>query len=211
MKANYIIAAVLALILILFGVGAYAYNVYEQNKISKEADSLLIRNYSYVLGDENADITVVEFFDLMCAACVRISPIVAKLPEKYKGRVKVVYRALAFHQGSNVVSSLLEAAKEQGKFEETMAAFNIYYKNWYANNQLNTFIAWGILEQVGVDIKKAREFLDKNQAKIDMQLNQNIEDAQKLGVNATPTFFINKKMIKHNDLTQEIEALLGNE
>jgi protein-disulfide isomerase len=208
MKANYIIAAVLALILILFGVGAYAYNAYEKNKISKEADSLLVRDHSYILGDKNADITIVEFFDPMCAACVRVSPTIAKLSESYSGRVRVVYRALAFHEGSNVVLSLLEAAKEQGKFEETMAAFNIYYRSWYVNNQLNAFVAWGILEQVGVDTKKAKAFLDENQALIDERLNQNLEDAQNLGITATPTFFINKKIVNYGDITKEIETLL---
>ncbi|MDR1460603.1 MAG: DsbA family protein [Campylobacteraceae bacterium] len=208
MKANYIIAAILALILILFGIGAYAYNSYEKNKISKNADSLLIRDHSYISGSASADITVVEFFDPMCAACVRISPTIAKLPEKYNGRVRVVYRALAFHKDSDIVLSLLEAAKEQGKFEETMAAFNVYYRNWYANNQLNTFVAWGVLEQIGVDTKRAKVFLDENQAAIDERLNQNFEDAQQLGITATPTFFINKKMINHNDITKEIEALL---
>ncbi|MDR0580319.1 MAG: thioredoxin domain-containing protein [Campylobacteraceae bacterium] len=209
MKTNYIIAAALVLILILFGAGAYAYNVYEQNKISQEADSLLIRDYSYVLGNKNAEVTVVEFFDPMCYACVKISPVVAKLVEKYPAQVKVVYRALAYHKDSDIVLSLLEAAREQGQFEETMAAFNMYYRNWYANNQLNNFVAWGILEQVGVDTKRAKEFLDGNQAKIDEQLKQNLEDSEKLGVRETPTFFVNKKLVKSSNLEKEIETLLA--
>ncbi|MDR1554780.1 MAG: DsbA family protein [Campylobacteraceae bacterium] len=209
MRANYIIAAVLALILVLFGVGAYAYNAYEQNKISNEIDYLLIRDYSYVSGNKNADVTVVEFFDPMCAACVNISPIVAKLPEKYPGQVRVVYRALAYHSGSDIILSLLEAAKEQGKFEEAMAAFNMYYRSWYANNRLNNLVAWGVLEQIGVDIKRVRMFLDENQAIINEQLKQNLEDSVKLGVNETPTFFINKKVVKSSNITKEIEALLA--
>ncbi|MDR2341953.1 MAG: thioredoxin domain-containing protein [Campylobacteraceae bacterium] len=208
MKTNYIIAAVLALILILFGAGAYAYNAYKQNQISQEVDSLLIRDYSYVLGNKNAEVTIVEFFDPMCYACVRISPIVVKLAEKYPTQVRVVYRALAYHENSNIVLSLLEAAREQGRFEEAMAAFNIYYKNWYANNQLNNFVAWGILEQVGVNTKRVKEFLDENQAKIDEQLKQNLEDSAKLGIRETPTLFVNKKLIKNNDLEKEVEALL---
>jgi protein-disulfide isomerase len=209
MKTNYIIAAILALFLILFGVGAYAYNAYKQIGILEEMDSLLIRDHSYISGNKNANITIVEFFDPMCAACVKISPVVAKLPEKYHGQIKVVYRALAYHKDSDIVLSLLEAAKNQGKFEEAMAAFNMYYKSWYANSQLNSFIVWGILEQVGVDIKVARTFLDENQIAIDKQLEQNLEDSMKLGVSETPTFFINKKKIVSSNLTKEIESLLA--
>ncbi|MDR3177913.1 MAG: thioredoxin domain-containing protein [Campylobacteraceae bacterium] len=208
MKTNYIIIAVLALVVIIFGVGAYAYNVYEQNKVLKETDSLLIRDHSYILGNQNAKITVVEFFDPMCPACVRITPVVAKLQEKHPAQIRVVYRALAYHKDSNIIVSLLEAAKEQGKFEETMAGFNMYYKNWYADNQLNHFVAWGVLEQVGVDTKAAKAFLDEKQTVINERLQQNIDDGIKLGISETPTFFVNRKMVKGSDVVKEIEALL---
>jgi protein-disulfide isomerase len=211
MKANYVIAAVLVFILALFGAGVYAYNSYKQNEMAKELDSLLIREHSYISGDKNAKVTIVEFFDPMCAACVKISPVVAKLPEKYHGQIRIVYRALAYHKDSDIVLSLLEAAKNQGKFEETMAAFNTYFRSWYANEQLNIYAAWGILEQVGIDTKIARVFLDENQNLINEQLEQNKEDALKLNITGTPTFFINQKIVKSSDITKEVEALLAYE
>jgi protein-disulfide isomerase len=209
MKPTYIIATVLVLILALFGGGIYAYNAYSKNKASQEADSRLIREHSFILGDKDAKVTVVEFFDPACPACVHIFPIVEKLPEKYPSQVRVVYRALPYHKGSDVVLSLLEAAKEQGKYKEALSLFNSQYMSWYANGQLNVYIAWGILEQAGVDGMKAKEFLDANQTKIDERLKQNMDDSAQLGVSETPTFFVNNKRTKASELVKEVEATVA--
>lgn len=205
MNAKAIISAALIILLALFGGGVYLYNIYKSGETAKEADLLLVRDYSYISGNKNAKVTVVEFFDPACPACVARGPLIAKLPDMYASQVRVVYRALALHNGSNLVISLLEAAKEQGKFSEALAVFYLRYANWFNNNQANAFIAWGVLEQSGVDIEKAREFLDNNQAKIDDMLRQNSEDAVALGVEATPTFFVNGKKTEQRDLIKAIE------
>jgi predicted DsbA family dithiol-disulfide isomerase len=118
----------------------------------------------------------------------------------------VVYRSVGYHKGSDTILSLLEAAKEQGKFKEASAAFNSRYSNWFVNNQVNTFIAWGVLEQSGVDIKAAKEFLENNQDKVNEILRQDMEDAANIGVMSTPTFFVNGIKIEHKDLIETIES-----
>ncbi|MDR3346638.1 MAG: DsbA family protein [Campylobacteraceae bacterium] len=211
MKPTSLIAIVLVLLLAIFGGGVYAYNTYSKNKVAKESYSRLVRDYSFISGAKDAKVTVVEFFDPACPACVQISPVVEKLPDRYPAQVRVVYRALALpsHKGSEVVLSLLEAAKEQGKYKEALSLFNSRYMSWYANNQLNVFIAWGILEQAGVDGVKAKEFLDANQAQIDERLRQNMEDSAQLNVQGTPTFFVNDKQVKTSELIKEIEAAIA--
>ncbi|MDR1615383.1 MAG: DsbA family protein [Campylobacteraceae bacterium] len=205
MNAKAVISLALIILLALFGGGTYLYDIYKSSKIEKEIDLLLVRDYAYISGDKNAKVTVVEFFDPACPACVAKGPLVAKLPEIYTSQVRVVYRSLALHNGSDLVLSLLEAAKEQGKFNEALAAFYLRYTNWFINNQANAFVVWGVLEQSGVNIEKAREFLDNNQAKINDMMRQNREDAAALGVEGTPTFFVNGKKIKQIELTDAIK------
>jgi protein-disulfide isomerase len=206
MKPLHMVALVLLVVLALFGAGAYVYSSHAKNKVLEETNERLFGSGSYVLGNKDAKITVVEFFDPLCAACVRISPVIAKLPEKYLNQVKVVYRALAYHKGSDLILSLLEAAKEQGKFEEAMTIFNARYTSWHVQGQINTFVAWGVLEQAGVDTAKAKEFIDNNQEAINKLLKQNMDDSQALNVTETPTFFVNKKRVKSSELANEIET-----
>jgi protein-disulfide isomerase len=168
-------------------------------------ETLLVREYAYIAGSKDAKVTVVEFFDPACAACVAKASVVDRLPALYDSQVRVVYRSLALHNGSDLILSMLEAAKEQGKFKEALAAFNAYYRNWFVNNKVDVFVAWGVLEKSDTDIEKAKIFLDDNQAKIDDILRQNMEDAAALGVNATPTFFVNGVKVEQNKLTAAIE------
>ena len=63
-----------------------------------------------------------------------------------------------------------------------------------------------MLEQSGVDIKAAKEFLDNNQDKIDAILRQNMEDATNAGITSTPTFFVNGIKIEQKDLIDTIES-----
>jgi protein-disulfide isomerase len=210
-NAKLIISLSLLTVLILFIAGVM-YISYKNTEFSSRSQSekaqieaLLIREHAYVAGSKDAKITVVEFFDPACPACVAKASAISRFPELYNSQVRVVYRSLALHNGSDLILSLMEAAKEQGKYKEAAAAFNAYYKNWFINNQVNAFVAWGVLEKSGTDIEMAKIFLNENQAKINDMLRLNMEDATALGVNATPTFFVNGKKVEQNELIKEIE------
>lgn len=212
-NAKSIISLSLFAVLALFATGIYLYDSHKKTELTNKSQSemarieaLLIREHSYIAGNKDAKITVVEFFDPACSACVRISPIVARIPERYLDQVRVVYRSVGYHKGSDTILSLLEAAKEQGKFKEASAAFNSRYSSWFVNNQVNTFVAWGVLEQSGVDIEAAKEFLENNQDKVNGILRQDMEDAANIGVTSTPTFFVNGIKIEHKDLIETIES-----
>ncbi|MDR0666790.1 MAG: thioredoxin domain-containing protein [Campylobacteraceae bacterium] len=205
---KFVISLPLIAALILFAVGAYFYNLNKSQNEKSQAETLLVPEYAYIAGNKDAKVTVVEFFDPACPACAAKAPSVARIPELYNYQVRVVYRSLALHNGSDLVLSLLEAAKEQGKFKEALAAFSAYYTNWFVNNKTDAFTAWGVLEKSGVDLEKAKIFLDNNQAKIDDMLRQNMEDAAALEVDSTPTFFVNGIKIKQNELIAAIESEL---
>ncbi|MDR1008411.1 MAG: thioredoxin domain-containing protein [Campylobacteraceae bacterium] len=211
--AKLIISLSLLALLILFAASAYLYNSYKKTEFSNKTqdekaqiEALLVREHAYIAGNKDAKVTVVEFFDPACSACVRISPVVARIPEKYLDQVRVVYRSLGYHKGSDMILSLLEAAKEQGKFKEAFAAFNLRFPRWFINNQVNDFVAWGVLEQSGTDVKAAKEFLDSNQDKVNEILRQNMEDAENLGITSTPTFFVNGMQVEQKELIDTIES-----
>lgn len=210
MKNNSLIAMVLVGVLIIFGVGAYFYSssLQEKNSLSEEEQNALVRDYALVAGNPNAKVTVVEFMDPSCGTCIYFSPIVESLSTKYDDKVKVVYRFLPYFNGSDFILSLVKAANEQGKFKEALKQFLAQHNRWYANHQVNPFVAWGILQEVGVDIETAKKFLDENANTIKEQFKQNEADAEVLKVTGTPTFYVNGRLLKnlsHEELIKLVE------
>ncbi|MDR0467876.1 MAG: DsbA family protein [Campylobacteraceae bacterium] len=200
-KNNLLIAAILIVVFAIFGVGAYFYSDYQKNNtMSKEELNALVRDYSPVSGNPNAKVTVVEFLNPSCAACIRFSPNVESLIEQHGDKIRVVYKVLPFSNDADSIIPLLKAANEQGKFKETLKLFFSQFNRWFIKQttgyyQVNHFAAWGILQEAGIDAERAQNFLSENAAMIKEQIEQDADDAKSLGVTGTPTFFVNGKRI----------------
>jgi len=211
-KNNSLIAIILVAVLVIFGAGVYFYsNFQKNNNLSKEGQDALVRDHSPVVGNPDAKITIVEFMNPSCGVCIYFSPIVENLMTKYDGKVKVVYRFLQFNNSSDIILSLVKAANEQGKFKEALKLFFTQYNRWYVNHQVNPFVAWGILQEAGVDIERAQKYLDENADLIKEEFEQDKADALTLGVTGTPTFYINGKRPEKlsqdgSELTRLIES-----
>ncbi|MFV0480401.1 MAG: DsbA family protein [Campylobacteraceae bacterium] len=206
-QTNNLIAIALAVVIAVFCVAVFAYTK-SKNTVSEENYSLLIREHSPVIGNKDAKVTVVEFFDPGCGTCVYFGPFVKDLPNKYDGKVKVVYRYLPFHNGSDFMLALVEAARDQGKFEEALSNVFEQYNRWFVNNSANAFLAWGVLQQSSVDVNMAQAYINANQANLTAMFQQDIKDATDLGITGTPTFYINgQKLTKLSpeDLYKAVE------
>ena len=119
-KQKTILLAVVSL-LILFAIGTFAYNSNKANEaalIAKKNQEKFIRDYSTVIGNSDAKVTLVEFLDPSCETCRAFYPIVKDIMANYKGKIKHVIRYAPFHQGSDYIVKLLEATKKQGKRSE---------------------------------------------------------------------------------------------
>lgn len=75
---------------------------------------------SYVTGEKNAKIKVVEFTDFECPFCERAFPTVNAVMEKYKGKISLEYKSfpLSFHANAQKAAEAALCAGEQGKFWE---------------------------------------------------------------------------------------------
>lgn len=153
----------------------------------------LIREHSYSKGPADAKVTIVEFFDPECEACRATHPILNGLYNEYSGKIRIVYRYTPFHTNSVYASSVLEEAREHGKFEE---ALSILFKNqpvWGSHHDPRPELIPDYMEKIGL----ARNLFDrdiviaKHKAKI--ELDQ--KDGRELLVELTPTFFVNGRKL----------------
>jgi len=54
----------------------------------------------HVLGNENADITMIEYSDFECPFCKQFQPVLEKIMVDYSPRVRWIYRSWPLHQNS---------------------------------------------------------------------------------------------------------------
>ena len=75
---------------------------------------------SYIFGEKNAKIKMVEFTDFECPFCERAFPTITAVMEKYKGKISLEYKSfpLSFHPNAQKAAEAALCAGEQGKFWE---------------------------------------------------------------------------------------------
>jgi protein-disulfide isomerase len=177
-----------------FAVAAYLYDrqqVEERDALAQQHAEALIRDYSPRLGNPEAKVTIVEFFDPACETCKAFHPLVKQLMASYPDQVNLVLRYAAFHPGSDTVVKMLEAARLQGKYWETLEATLDAQPAWAAHGNPQPDRLWMRLGRTGLDFKKAREEMASTE--IARRLAQDMADVKTMQVTKTPTFFVNGK------------------
>lgn len=136
-------------------------------------------------------VTLVEFGDFQCPACGASYPVVEQLRQAYKGQITFVFRnfpLVTAHPNAMKAAEAAEAAGAQGKFFEM---YNLLYTNqekWgESKNALSYFLDYA--KQLKLDVNKFKD--DVNNNKYEKKIQKDMSDGSAVGVNATPTFFIN--------------------
>lgn len=203
-----VIILVVALLAIFF-VSGYVYNNMQKQKELEKVQSnntSLVRPHSYIDGKKDAKVELVEFLDPACGTCALFHPYVKEIKKQNSDDIKIVYRYAPFHKGSDKVVKLLEAAKEQGKFNELLELLFVTQKYWVKHHVVQYDIVEKIAEKSGlIDMVVAKEFV-KN-PKLDEIIKQDLADAKALGANKTPSFFVNSKPLEDFGLEQLIELI----
>ena len=194
MKKTYIVA--IAAFLLIGGFAGAAF-MYQQQQIS-EANAAASRfaeqlepDYAATKGDPGARVTIVKFFDPACEACKAFHPLVNRIMQEHPGQVRLVMRYAPFHTGSDYVVSLLEAAKQQGKFWETLEAAYESQSKWASHGNPQPKKIWWQLENVGLNLKKAQ--VDMQSPAVLENIRRDVADLKRMRISKTPTFFVNGK------------------
>ncbi|MEJ7931455.1 thioredoxin domain-containing protein [Ramlibacter sp. AN1015] len=189
-KSTVVVLLILVVAAFVFGIGAYRTRVQaEQAEQVRSQQARLVRMHSPVLGPQQAPVTIVEFFDPACETCRAFYPIVKKLMAQYPDVVRLVIRYAPFHQGSEQVVKLLEAARLQNKYQPVLEAVLASQPAWADHAKPNPALAFEAAERVGLDV--ARAVQDAQRPEFQAVLEQDVEDLKALQVNKTPTFFVN--------------------
>ena len=161
--------------------------------------SVPVGDVDHVLGPSHAPATLVEYGDFECPNCKQAAPAVRLLLERFVGRVRHVWRHFPLeevHPHALHAALSAEAAGGQGKF---WPMHDLLFENQrhLKLNQLR-----GYAERLELDM--ARYDAEMHEQTYLQRVREQIEGAERSGVRATPTFFINGTI---QDVSYGLESL----
>lgn len=161
-----------------------------------------------VIGKDDAPVTIVEYASLTCSHCAAFhTETVPALKEKYidTGKVRLIFREFPFDPLSTAASMVARCAPEQRYFP-LIDLFFRQQETWTRTNKpLDEMV--NIARQAGFT-QETFEACLKNQAVYDGLNVQKKHGADILGVNSTPTLFINGQKKSGNMSIEEISKLI---
>lgn len=181
----------LLLLALAFGAWIYRNQTDAGASVTAQNRSALVRAHSPLFGNAEAPVHIVEFLDPACGTCRDFYPFVKELMAAHPGQIKVSVRYAPFHRGSDQVVKVLEAARKQGQFRQALEALFAAQPVWVQNHVAQVDLVWGVLGQLGLDMERLRA--DMNAPDIAQVVQQDLADANALGVAMTPEFFVNGK------------------
>ena len=156
-------------------------------------------------GPSDAPVTIVEFSDFQCPACGHAFPTIKRLLQQYQGKIRVVFRdfPLSIHPQAPKAAEAGNCANEQGKFWEM-------HDRMFTNQQkLGVADLKAAAAELGLDAQKFNTCLDSGKQAAKWQADVN--DGRKYGVSATPTFFINGRIVSGAQPYQNFSEIIDEE
>lgn len=146
------------------------------------------------IGNPNADVTLVEYFDYNCGYCRATLPAIAQLVER-DPKVRIVFREWPILSEDSVTAAKMSlAAAAQGKFKP-------FHDALYAAGPVSAQTIAAAAKTAGVDTTKAAATTPQAEAEI----ASNRAVAQQLGLTGTPSWVIGNKIVSAALPLEELE------
>lgn len=143
-----------------------------------------------------AEVIIVKYSDYQCPACKYYYEFVQKAKQDFGGKIEVVYKhfPLNSHPYAEIAARSAEAAKKQGKFAEMNELIFTGQEQWSRGNAEGIFL--GYAEHLGLNMADFRK--DMNSAQMQRIVVSQKREGLALGVNSTPTMYINDIKVENN-------------
>jgi protein-disulfide isomerase len=180
---------------------------------SAQGPTPMVRDNSHVLGPPgDGKVTMVEFLDFECEACRALYPFYEELRKEYAGKVRFVARYFPIPSHFNAMNAAIavEAAAQQGYFEPMYKIMYETQEQWGEQQVSKADLFRGWAQQLGLDLAKYDAAVaDPATA---ARITQDQQDGEALGVEGTPTLFLNGKKLELSNgqqLMDEINAAIA--
>lgn len=161
---------------------------YATSQDMEELKITLLNKQSPQWGAEKPIITIVEFGDFRCAQSYKEFFVLRPLLIKYQDKIRFYWRDFPVVEEESLTFALAgRCSQEQGKF------LQFHDKLFQKQSELKTTDLIKVAQQIGLNSFSFSQCLEKK-LKLGL-INNDIKDAETLGVKGTPTLFINNQKI----------------
>lgn len=204
--------AILALIVIVF-IGIFAYSNHKSN--NKSNPSALSQ---HIEGQGKAGVTLVEYGDYQCPFCGEYYATVKQVAAEFNDQIKFQFRnfpLVNIHQNAFAGARAAEAAAMQNQFWQMHDLLYVQNQAYYNSNQqaatwINSSDPLSVFDQyarqLGLNVTRFNS--DYSSTQVNDVINADEDEGNKLGVNATPTFFLDGKKIQPTNTVSSFESAI---
>ena len=196
----FIIVALVGLITVGAGTLLYRAKRPASLKISEEKRAEQEKQGStHARGPAQAPVTLEEFGDFQCPPCGKIAGPLLQIEKDYGPKLRVIFRNFPFpnHQHALEAAYTAEAAGLQGRYWEMHDLLYREQSNWSnAPDVKQLFVSYA--KMLGLEMDRFEADILGPTVKARVTADQ--ERGKSLGVNATPSIFINNQGVPPNSL-----------
>ena len=164
-----------------------------------------------IIGDKSASNTIIEYASLSCVHCANFH--INEFPEIKKrfidtGKIKFIFRDFPLDLPA-MIGSMVAQCQDDKKYFTVLSSLFRTQKKWAGSENVQLSIAKALKEH-GIKMDDIEACLEENEtnlarwkAILDIRLK-----GQEMGVESTPTFFINNKKIDGSLNISKLEKLI---
>jgi protein-disulfide isomerase len=192
----------------IFGMIKLASRENQNNGVNFAVDA--VGPEDWVKGNREAKVVLIEYSDFQCPACAFYFPILKKLAGEFGEKIAIVYRHFplsSIHPNAKAAAWAAEAAGKQGKFWEMHDLIFENQNEWKDKKNVEEIFV-NYAEKLNLNIDQFRA--DFSSKEIRQKVEDSYKNALRLGLNSTPTFFINGKKITNPRNYEDFKNIIIN-
>jgi protein-disulfide isomerase len=179
---------------------AYGVQIYLEQPILRAIDT----KNAPTTGPTQAPVTIIEFSDFECPFCKGSQATIKKILETFPDQVRLIFkhRPLEGHSGAFPAAQAAFCAGEQNSFWR-------YHDALFALQEFSLEVLKTLASNLNLDRKSFDECLKAERSRLSI-LND-VREAHRLGIDSTPTFVINGKLIRGAVSFDDFKAVITRE
>ena len=207
--------AIAGVVVLVIGAIIYTVSARPQAPADDNAADALpgARSNSHVLDSVGPDApTLVEFLDFECEACGAFYPYVEQIRKQYDGQINYVFRyyPIPSHYNSMNAALAVEAAAQQDRVEDMYHRMFETQAEWGEQQVSKADLFRSFAEDLGLDMAAYDQAVADPATR--GRVEEDFAEGQQMGVQGTPTFFLDGEKLEltqPTDLTNALDRALA--
>jgi protein-disulfide isomerase len=198
------LGVIVAVILVFVGIFAFSNNNPKTSSSKSSAGTLT----QHVEGKGSTGVTLVEYGDYECPFCGEYYPTVKQIQSEFNDQIKFQFRnfpLVSIHQNAFAGARAAEAAALQNKFWEMHDALYQDQTQWSGASDPTPFFNQ-YAQQLGLNLTQFKT--DYASSKVNNLINADLAEGNKLGIQGTPSFFLDGKQVQVANNVSNFETLI---